>query len=390
LSFLALEGLTKTFADGTPAVRGIHLAIEEGEFVVLLGPSGCGKTTTLRMLAGLETPTAGRVRLGGADVTALPPSKRDVGFVFQFYALYPHLTVEENVAFPLECARVARAERAERAERDRTVAATLAHLGLTPLRAKLPRELSGGDQQRVALARAMVRRPRLFLMDEPLGTLDTDLRLEMCEFLRARQLELGVTTVYVTHDQEEAMRLADRIVVMSEGSILQAAPPAVVYDEPAHLFVARFVGSPGMNLIEGEVRVEGTAALFHPKPPPAFFHPKPPPTRGETAATTADGAGGFPLSPSSLAQSAGALRPGPAVLGVRPEGLRLERGGPIRGRVRLEEFQGATRCLHLDTALGRLVVRVDSTAVLESADCELALDSASVRLFDPGSGARLA
>jgi len=376
LTFLELERLTKTFPDGTPAVCGIDLAIVEGEFVVLLGPSGCGKTTTLRMLAGLEPPSAGRVRIDGADVTALPPSRRDVGFVFQFYALYPHLTVAENVAFPLECARV------ERAERERTVAATLARLGLDALRRKLPHELSGGDQQRVALARAMVRRPKLFLMDEPLGTLDTELRLEMCEFLRARQLELGVTTVYVTHDQEEAMRLADRIVVMSEGRILQAASPGVVYDEPAHLFVARFVGSPGMNLVLGDVRRQGAQLLFHPEPPP---------TPGKRRAETDVDADGFPSSPGNLPviPLPGEVRLGPVVLGIRPEFLRLERGGPVRARVRLEEYQGATRCLHLESGLGSFVVRL-AGASPAGTEVELALDPAHLRLFDPKTGARLA
>ncbi len=377
MSFLELDKLSKTFVGGTAAVRGIDLGIPEGEFVVLLGPSGCGKTTTLRMIAGLERPTSGAIRLAGRDVTRLRPSQRDVGFVFQFYALYPHLSVEENVSFPLECAGM------NRSERERSVAAVLARLGLDGLREKLPRELSGGDQQRVALARAMVRSPRLFLMDEPLGTLDTDLRLTMCEFLRARQLELRVTTVYVTHDQEEALRLADRIVVMSEGCILQADSPSVVYDDPADLFVARFVGSPGMNLIAGEVREDRTRCAFHPKPPPS---------PGMLAKTVGgvDGCTSSPKNGPSLPLHL-PVRPGAAVLGIRPEFLRLDPRGPIRGRALLEEYLGASRCIHLDTTVGRLVVRLPASASVPAGEeLELALDPHHVRLFDPASGARLA
>ena len=255
MAFLELAALAKTYPDGTRAVKGIDFAAAQGEFVVLLGPSGCGKTTTLRMVAGLELPSAGTIRLAGADVTALPPSARDVGFVFQFYALYPHLSVAENIAFPLACGGMAKGERAA------AVATIARRLGLTGLLQKKPRELSGGDQQRVGLARAIVRRPAIWLMDEPLGTLDADRRLAMCEFLREQQLAARVTTLYVTHDQEEAMRLADRIVVMKDGMIEQVGTPLEVYDEPATLFVAHFVGSPGMNFLEGERVGAGAVTL---------------------------------------------------------------------------------------------------------------------------------
>jgi multiple sugar transport system ATP-binding protein len=236
-----LERLAKTYPDGTRAVRGVSLAIEARELVVLLGPSGCGKTTTLRMIAGLEMPSEGRVLLGGREVTRARPSERDIGFVFQFYALYPHLTVAENIAFPLRSAGLGRSERQSAVER------VAERLGIRELLERRPRELSGGDQQRVALARAIVRKPSVYLMDEPLGTLDAEKRLELRELVRAQQLELGVATVYVTHDQEEAMSLADRIVVMREGEILQVGSPREVYQHPSTLFVARFVGSPGMN-----------------------------------------------------------------------------------------------------------------------------------------------
>jgi ABC-type sugar transport system ATPase subunit len=355
LSFLALESLAKTWPDGTRAVRGVDLAIEEGEFVVLLGPSGCGKTTTLRMIAGLETPTSGTIRLAGRDVTVLPPSRRDVGFVFQFYALYPHMSVEENVAFPLYCARVPAEDRRA------AVRAVAERLGLEPLLRRRPRELSGGDQQRVALARAMVRRPALWLFDEPLGTLDADRRGEMCEFLRARQLEQKVTTVYVTHDQDEAMRLADRVVVMSAGEILQVDTPEKVYADPATLFVARFLGSPGMNLLQGEIQLERSALVFR--------------------------AAG---SSEAIAVRASASR-GPAVLGFRPESARIDASGALSGRVVLDAFHGSCRYVHVEGAFGRVAVRTPAGGSRGTGESvRVAIEPSAMRLFDPGSGRRVA
>ena len=354
MSFLALEGLAKTWPDGTRAVRGIDLSIEEGEFVVLLGPSGCGKTTTLRMIAGLETPSAGRVRLAGQDVTNFPPSRRDVGFVFQFYALYPHMTVEENVAFPLACAGMPRAER--RVE----VAAIAQRLDLEPLLRRKPRELSGGDQQRVGLARAIVRKPAAWLFDEPLGTLDADRRGEMCELLRARQLERKVTTVYVTHDQDEAMRLADRVVVMSEGEILQVDAPGKVYDDPATLFVARFLGSPGMNLLRGDIRREHGVSAFR--------------ASGSTDA--------IPLPRLTAA--------GPAVLGFRPERARLDAGGPLAGRVAIDAFHGACRYAHVEGPFGRVAVRTSASGPNTAGEAvRVAIETDGMRVFDVGSGHRI-
>ncbi len=357
-----LEGLVKTYPDGTRAVRGVDLAIEAGEFVVLLGPSGCGKTSTLRMIAGLETPSAGRVLLGHEDVTQLGPRERDVGFVFQFFALYPHLTVRGNIAFPLECSGVSPGERARRVEE------VAERLGLAPLLAKLPRQLAGGDQQRVALARALVRRPGVWLMDEPLGTLDSGLRLELCEFLRAQQLEHRVTTVYVTHDQEEAMRLADRIVVMSAGAILQEGRAARVYDEPADLFVARFVGSPGMNFIAGELRADDLR------------------DGGARFTVPGDSLASLPLPPA-----AAALASGRVTLGIRPESLALDPSSPLRGRVVVDEYLGSSRCLHVVTSVGRLVARVGPDAPgARGSEVGLRLDPAHVHLFDSDSGRRLA
>ena len=376
-----LEGLEKTYQGGTRAVRGVDLAIEAGEFVVLLGPSGCGKTTTLRMIAGLESPSAGRVRIGDDDVTHLRPRERDVGFVFQFFALYPHLTARENLAFPLECGGVPRGERSRRVQE------VAERLGLGPLLDHLPRELSGGDQQRVALGRTLVRRPGVWLMDEPLGTLDASLRLELAEFLRAQQLEHGVTTVYVTHDQEEAMRLADRIVVMSAGVVLQEGGAARVYDEPASLFVARFVGSPGMNLVAGEVRADGGGARrLHPYPPPTLF--------GGRADGPPQGAPGFTLSgespPLPLAVP-GSPTPGPVTLGIRPEFVALDSASALRGRIEVDEYLGSARCLHVDTPLGRLIARVEpDEPCTRGTEVGLRLDPGHVLLFDSGSGRRLA
>ena len=247
MSFLSLRQVEKTYPDGTRAVRGIDLSVVEGEFIVLLGPSGCGKTTTLRMLAGLELATSGSIHLGGRNVTALRPSERDVGMVFQFYALYPHLSVRDNIAFPLRAAGVAAADVQSRVD------AVADSMQLRPLLAAYPRQLAGGDQQKVSLARAIVRRPALYLMDEPLGTLDASQRLAMRELIRSTQLASRITTLYVTHDQEEAMSLADRIVVMEGGHIRQVGTPEQIYDDPADLFVASFVGSPGMNFIRGAV-----------------------------------------------------------------------------------------------------------------------------------------
>jgi multiple sugar transport system ATP-binding protein len=360
-AWLELLGLEKTYPDGTRAVKGIDFAAEQGEFIVLLGPSGCGKTTTLRMTAGLELPTGGAIRLAGQDVSQQRPSQRDVGFVFQFYALYPHLTVAENLAFPLECSG------ASRAEREAAVAELAARLELGSLLSRRPRELSGGDQQRVALGRAMIRRPKIWLMDEPLGTLDTDRRLAMCEFLRSQQLEARVTTLYVTHDQEEAMRLADRIVVMNDGRIEQVGPPMSVYDQPASLFVAHFVGSPGMNFLDGTIEHGGGDARFAPN-------------GGSTA---------LPL-PAALKS----VRDGPATLGVRPEFVRLAApgaSGALHGEVALSEYLGASRGVHVQTACGMLVARVEpDAAVATGSAVSLAFDAEHVRLFDPAGGGRLA
>lgn len=228
-------------------VDRLDLEIEQGEFVVFLGPSGCGKTTTLRILAGLETPTSGDIFMGDQRLNDVSTQHRDLAMVFQNYALYPHMTVEQNVGYPLKIKKVAGPER------DRRVLRVAEMLGIERLLKRTPRELSGGERQRVALARAIVREPRAFLMDEPLSNLDAKLRLQMRGELKRLQHDLGTTTIYVTHDQAEAMTLAHRVAVMRDGKLQQYAPPLEIYDQPANRFVAEFVGNPGMNFIEGAI-----------------------------------------------------------------------------------------------------------------------------------------
>ena len=257
MAFLALENLSKSF--GThKAVDGLSVSVEKGEFVALLGPSGCGKTTTLQMIAGFVEPTSGAIRLEGRDLLAVKPAKRGLGIVFQSYALFPHMTVAENVAFGLEMQGVAAAERSKR------VAETLELVGLAAFAARFPRQMSGGQQQRVALARALVIRPRILLLDEPLSNLDAKLREEMQIELRQIQRTVGTTTILVTHDQAEAMALSDRIVVMNQGRAEQIGPPHEAYERPATPFVANFLGK--TNLVNGAtVRPEkisfGTSGL---------------------------------------------------------------------------------------------------------------------------------
>jgi multiple sugar transport system ATP-binding protein len=229
-------------------VKGVDLEVADGEFLVLLGPSGCGKTTALRMVAGLESVTSGRISIGPRDVTNVLPKYRDVAMVFQSYALYPHMTVADNIGYPLKLRGV------ETAERGKAVRDAAAKVALDEYLDRYPRELSGGQRQRVALARAMVRRPSVFLMDEPLSNLDAKLRGHMRAELKHLQADVGVTTIYVTHDQVEAMTLAHRVAIMNGGVVQQIAAPRDIYDDPANLFVAGFIGSPPMNFLEGELQ----------------------------------------------------------------------------------------------------------------------------------------
>ena len=288
---LRIEGLRKVFPDGTVGLEGLDLTVEEGELLVLVGPSGCGKSTLLRLVAGLEAPTAGRIRIGGREVTGLPPQARDVAMVFQNYALYPHLTVAGNLEFPL------RMRRMPRRERRRRVAEVAALLGLEGLLGRRPAELSGGQRQRVAMGRALVRRPALLLLDEPLSNLDARLRVQLRAELAALQRRTGVTTVHVTHDQAEAMTLGHRVAVLRAGRLEQVGPPEALYREPATAFVAAFLGSPGMNLLPGRLRREGGGWTL------------------EVAGARWAGGEGPPPAPE-----------GPVAVGVRPEHLSPEPG----------------------------------------------------------------
>ena len=243
MASIRLDGLTKTYPGGHTAIRHLDLQIDEGEFLVLVGPSGCGKSTLLRLIAGLETPTAGRIAIGDADVTDVPPQTRDLAMVFQSYALYPHMSVRDNLAYGLKVRRTDRATIAKQ------VAAVAEALGIETLLDRRPAQLSGGQRQRVALGRAMVRQPKAFLLDEPLSNLDPSLRTQARAEIRRLHRTLGATVVYVTHDQEEAMTLGDRVAVMRDGALEQVAPPLEVHARPANTFVARFIGAPAMNLL---------------------------------------------------------------------------------------------------------------------------------------------
>jgi multiple sugar transport system ATP-binding protein len=247
MASVRLEAVKKTYPNGHVAAQGLDLQIADGEFMVLVGPSGCGKSTALRMIAGLETPTGGRILIGDRDVTILPPQERDIAMVFQTYALYPHMTVRENLGFGLRMRGAAREVIGQRVEEAARA------LSLEPVLDRKPAQLSGGQRQRVALGRAIVREPKVFLFDEPLSNLDAKLRVETRAELARLHRRLGATIVYVTHDQEEAMTLGSRVAVMRDGFLQQVAPPMELYRKPANRFVAGFVGSPAMNFLPGDL-----------------------------------------------------------------------------------------------------------------------------------------
>ncbi|CAN7441626.1 ABC transporter ATP-binding protein [Paraburkholderia hospita] len=320
MSTIVLSNLHKRFGEFT-AVHDTNLTVGNGRFVVLLGPSGCGKTTTLRMIAGLELPTSGQILIDGEDVTALRARQRDIAFVFQMFALYPHMTVRNNIAFPLKNEGISRREIATRVD----TAARM--LRIEHLMDRKTGGLSGGDRQRVALGRAIVRHPKAFLMDEPLGTLDADFRELMCLELRKLHNALTATTVYVTHDQSEAMAMADDIVVMNRGEVLQSASPHEIYHFPATVFVGSFIGSPPMNFLA----VDGGV-----------------PAGAEQVSL---GGAAVPV-PRTDASSAKAL------VGVRPEHVMIDERGALRGRVIADEYLGSHQILVVETALGIMRVRV--------------------------------
>ncbi|MDR5754259.1 MULTISPECIES: ABC transporter ATP-binding protein [unclassified Caballeronia] len=356
MSQIVLVNLHKRFGDFT-AVRGTDLTVGAGRFVVLLGPSGCGKTTTLRMIAGLELPTSGQILIDGEDVTALRARQRDIAFVFQMFALYPHMTVRENIAFPLKNEHVPRRDIATRVD------AAARMLRIEQLMDRKTGGLSGGDRQRVALGRAIVRQPKAFLMDEPLGTLDADFRELMCLELRKLHNALSATTVYVTHDQSEAMAMADDLVVMNQGEVLQAGPPHEIYHYPATVFVGNFIGSPPMNFlpVDGAVQAGDEAVRLH------------------------DAAVAVPRCDATAER---------VLLGIRPEHVIIDDAGPLRGKVIADEYLGSHQVLVIETAAGVVRARTSKDARLAAGspvglsmrrDRTLLYDAASGRLL-PGAG----
>ena len=361
MASLSLRDLALTYPNGARAVDGISLDLPDGAFLALLGPSGCGKSSLLRMIAGLETPTSGTVLLDGRDVTDAEPKDRDVAMVFQGLALYPHMTVAENMSLGL------RARRTPEEEIGRRVAEAAEMLGLTRYLAKKPRELSGGERQRVALGRALVRRPKIFLFDEPLSSLDAQLRQELREELARLHAHTRTTSVYVTHDQKEALSLGDRVAVLCAGKLRQVATPEAIYREPSDLFVARFVGEPAMNVIEGELRVEGGSVAFHAPGLHLAFNGR--------------------LAPGV----AGATRP--VSLGVRPEHVGLiPSGAASQAAVERVERLGGETLVHLRGAWGAMIARIAPASIPPEAGASIGvtLDPTHSLLFDRESGARIA
>jgi multiple sugar transport system ATP-binding protein len=338
-------------AQGAAAVQGLSLAIPDRELLVLLGPSGCGKTTALRMLAGLEEPDAGDIRIGGTSVVGLEPKDRDVALVFQSYALYPHMSAGDNIGYPLKVRKLSRAEQRAKIE---WVAEML---GIGHLLPRRPGQLSGGEQQRVALARAIVREPRVFLMDEPLSNLDAKLRVHTRTELKTLQRELGTTMVFVTHDQAEAMSLAHRIAVMNAGELQQVGTPDEVYDHPANLFVAEFIGSPPMNLLEG--------------------------IRSGDSVLVAD-SWALPASAGTLAAATGEL-----TVGLRPEGISIVADGHPAEVIAVEPLGSE---VIVDVRMGTHSLKIRAAPDVRPApgsSVGLRAEPAAVRLFDRSSGAAL-
>jgi len=356
MASVAFHNVEKSFGD-TKVIHGISFDIRDGEFMVLVGPSGCGKSTLLRMLAGLEEITSGTIAIDARTVNDVDSKDRDIAMVFQSYALYPHMSVRDNMGFSL------RLRRADKREIETRVARAAQILNLEPYLERYPRELSGGQRQRVAMGRAIVRDPKVFLFDEPLSNLDAKLRVQMRSEIKALHQRLKTTTVYVTHDQIEAMTMADRIVVMHDGVIEQIGTPLELYDHPENLFVAQFIGSPAMNVVQGTLRR----------------------SNGGAHVETADGIR-WPLAP-------GAGGDGHAVTyGVRPDHLELvhhaERGVP--GEIIVVEPTGSETELVVRIGSAQMIVEARGRATVRPGDkVTFAVDPANVHLFDQKSGQRL-
>ncbi|MFF9754693.1 ABC transporter ATP-binding protein [Streptomyces sp. DH-12] len=384
---IVLEGVTKRYPDGSLAVRDVDLDIADGEFVILVGPSGCGKSTTLNMIAGLEDITEGTLRIGGQVVNDLAPKERDVAMVFQSYALYPHMSVRENMGFPLRLAKV------DKDTIDRKVEEAARVLDLVEFLDRKPANLSGGQRQRVAMGRAIVRDPKAFLMDEPLSNLDAKLRVQMRTQISRIQRRLGTTTVYVTHDQTEAMTLGDRVVVMRQGVVQQVGTPAELYDTPRNLFVAGFIGSPAMNFLQASL----------------------------TPDTLRTPLGDLPLDDRMRRELQRRDAPREVIVGLRPEAfedasLARDTDGPVvtvtvdvleslgsdayvyfsaeGGPVSTAELDELAKDSGLkDTGAGadqQIVARLDAaTRAREGAPVDLRLDLSKAHVFDPSDGANL-
>ncbi|VTU13267.1 sn-glycerol-3-phosphate import ATP-binding protein UgpC [Variovorax sp. SRS16] len=356
MASVVFEGVEKAFGD-TRIIQGISFSIDDGEFVVLVGPSGCGKSTLLRMLAGLEDIDGGSIAIDGRTVNELESKDRDIAMVFQSYALYPHMTVGENMAFSLKLRKF------DPALIEARVSKAAAILNLEPYLARRPRELSGGQRQRVAMGRAIVRDPKVFLFDEPLSNLDAKLRVAMRAEIKALHQRLKTTTVYVTHDQIEAMTMADRIVVMQNGRIEQIGTPLALYDAPVNLFVAQFIGSPSMNIVEGTMRtgadpcVEAAGGARWPAP----------------AGTGTDGQH--------------------VAYGVRPEHLRLvgpEHSGAVAGEIVVVEPTGSETELHVQVGEARIVMSIHGRLAARPGDrVFLVVDAQLTHVFDVSTGIRL-
>jgi multiple sugar transport system ATP-binding protein len=381
---IVLEHVNKSYPNGHTAVKDLNLTIADGEFLILVGPSGCGKTTTLNMIAGLEDISSGELRIGGERVNEKAPKDRDIAMVFQSYALYPHMTVRQNIAFPLTLAKMKKADVAQK------VSETAKILDLTELLDRKPSQLSGGQRQRVAMGRAIVRHPRAFLMDEPLSNLDAKLRVQMRGEIARLQRRLGATTVYVTHDQTEAMTLGDRVVVMHGGVAQQIGTPEELYERPVNLFVAGFIGSPPMNFFPGTLTPTGLTLPF-----------------GEVM-----------LTPEVLEMIAAHPKPGNVIVGVRPEhladaalidGYQRIRATTLEVKVELVESLGADKYVYFTTAgcdvhsaqldelaaesevvENQFVARVpaESKAAIGQS-VELAFDTGKLAVFDADSGTNL-
>jgi multiple sugar transport system ATP-binding protein len=350
---IVIQNLRKSFGDFV-AVKESTFTVDDGEFFMLLGPSGCGKTTTLRMIAGLELPSSGQILLDGQDVAQVPASGRDIAFVFQMFALYPHMNVRRNISYPLVSQGVPRAEVRQRVDEVSRI------LGIEHIIDRPVGGLSSGDRQRVALGRAIVRRPKAFLMDEPLGALDAEFRERMAEELRALHDRMGATTVYVTHDQLEAMQMGDKIVVMNHGVIEQFGVPQDIYDWPATKFVAKFIGSPSMNFLEfeGGIAVGGTEVV---------------------------------LSGTSIGvPEARESRSGRLTLGVRPEHIRFSDASAYRATIVATEYLGTTQIVTLATPNGEVKARISSAEMVRPGETVgLEFDARTVTIFEATEGRAL-